>query len=92
VVSSTLQKVETEAIRDVPLALGVAETFFPAIRPIDAILVPLLPTIIEAVNTIIDATGATPTQAAAAVAAHLTPGLPNSPALSPTPQVAKTPA
>lgn len=85
-VSSTTQLIETAAVKDIPIALAVAETFFPSMKPIDAVLVPVLPSVIEAINTIIDMTGATPTQAAAAVAAHLTPGLPNSPALSPAPQ------
>ena len=74
-----------------PIALNLAATFFPPLKPFVPVIVQVLPTVLAAVKSVIDSTGATPTQAAAAVAAHLTPGLPNSPALSPAPSGPKAP-
>lgn len=82
-VSQTTTTIENEVIQDLPFALSFAEKFFPTLRVIDPILLQILPAAIAAVNTIVEQTGANHTQAAAAVAAHLTPGLPNLPALSP---------
>jgi phage-related protein len=66
-----------------PFVLNLVGSFFPTLKPIIPVITQVLPAALSGVKTVIDQTGASPTQAAAAVAAHLTPGLPNSPALSP---------
>ena len=85
-VSPTTTTIEEEALRLLPIALSFAEAFFPALKAINPILIQAAPSVIGGVNAVIDMTGATQPQATSAVTAHLTPGLPNSPALSPAPQ------
>ena len=66
-----------------PFLLSLLGSFFPQLKPVIPVITQVLPPALAGVKTVIDQTGATPTQAGAAVAAHLTPGLENSPALGP---------
>jgi hypothetical protein len=81
-------------LQEIDTALNTAEKVIPEITPFLSlipganVIVPflgLLPIAIQAVETIMNATGASQTGAITAVASHLTAGMPNAPALGANP-------
>lgn len=80
-----------DTLQKIDLGLSEAESIIPTLSPILSLIpgfgmiVPflgLIPVCINAVETIMKATGTSKTAAITAVMSHLTPGMPNAPALS----------